>query len=448
MLHVFVISAIAPLFLDVNADAAVLPESKLINTLTDQRTAGADLYNQNKVKECIDFFTKALADARTALSDYPDLQTMIDDGSKKAAANAKPEDHAFALHDLVIQIRDEIKKIDGPAPLLKRADEAHQKRDLDRAASLYKKVLAGLANRKAEEPEAKNRNVPMLDESVVTAAAAYYGLGRVSSNKKHDEEAIKLFTEAIQRNEKKGDYWRSRGEANGRLGNITQMLEDFHKAIEVEPTSHSNLDEIAWRLATSPNPDIRNGKKALEYAQKACELTENKDLWYFDTVAAAHAELGEFDKAVEAVRKIINAPGKLTENQLKGVRARMAEYEKRRPYRDIEPPPSGNEFALTVLTPPNITVKIESKASGGQNLASLETVQAPSDKSPRAVYLGRAADAAETSRTVKVQLKFPVDLSTEQLDLEYNLKRGQAKYVNAAGLIDEWKQILKRLPQP
>ena len=54
------------------------------------------------------------------------------------------------------------------------------------------------------------------------------------------------------------------------------------------------LNHLAWLLATSPQQNLRDGKAAVQYAQKANDLAGGKDPYYLSTLAAAHAEKGEF----------------------------------------------------------------------------------------------------------------------------------------------------------
>jgi hypothetical protein len=58
-----------------------------------------------------------------------------------------------------------------------------------------------------------------------------------------------------------------------------------------------------------PQDDLRDGKKAVEYARKACDLTEWKSAWDLDTLAAAYAEVGQFDEAVKWQKKVAGTPG-------------------------------------------------------------------------------------------------------------------------------------------
>jgi hypothetical protein len=52
-------------------------------------------------------------------------------------------------------------------------------------------------------------------------------------------------------------------------------------------------------MATCPDARLRNGKQAVESASRACELTGWKVAQPLATLAAAYAENGDFERAVE-----------------------------------------------------------------------------------------------------------------------------------------------------
>ena len=56
-----------------------------------------------------------------------------------------------------------------------------------------------------------------------------------------------------------------------------------------------NLRNLAWTLATSTETNIRNGTRAVQLAEQACELTHYDDS-IVGTLAAAYAEAGRFDE--------------------------------------------------------------------------------------------------------------------------------------------------------
>jgi tetratricopeptide (TPR) repeat protein len=103
-----------------------------------------------------------------------------------------------------------------------------------------------------------------------------------------------------------------RAQANTKLGRNEDCLRELDQVI-----NHGNKKNIvplvmayemrAWLRATSSDPNFRDGKEALNDAKTACKLTHNYDAQTLDTLAAAHAELGDYDSAVDAVERAIKA---------------------------------------------------------------------------------------------------------------------------------------------
>jgi tetratricopeptide (TPR) repeat protein len=101
------------------------------------------------------------------------------------------------------------------------------------------------------------------------------------------------------------------------------------------PDSPRMLDEIAWLLATYPDSKSRDGTEAVRLAEHACDLTERKIPALLDTLAAAHAEAGDFPRAIAAAEEALNRARssgdndavKLSENILASLRENV-------PYRE------------------------------------------------------------------------------------------------------------------
>ncbi len=110
---------------------------------------------------------------------------------------------------------------------------------------------------------------------------------------------------------------------------------DYRKSIELDSTNAMNLNNFAWMLATCPQADSRDGPKAVEYAAKACDLTNWKVASLVDTLAAAHAEAGDFEKAAEWQAKCISY-GDFSLADMKGARERLALYQSKTPFRTEE----------------------------------------------------------------------------------------------------------------
>ena len=116
------------------------------------------------------------------------------------------------------------------------------------------------------------------------------------------------------------------------------------------------MNNLAWVLATSPMDDVRDGERAIELATTAAELTDFKKAFILSTLASGYAEVGEFEKAREWMRKAIEvnradlevikkaetfeneqdreARMKIEDDQLESLKKELASYEMEKPWRE------------------------------------------------------------------------------------------------------------------
>jgi tetratricopeptide (TPR) repeat protein len=167
-------------------------------------------------------------------------------------------------------------------------------------------------------------------------AGSWYGnRGLIHLETKKYDEAITDFTAAIELYPENEVSYRNRALAHTRKKDFAKAAEDYAKAVEANPESAIARNGLAWLLCTAPDEKVRDGKRAVESAQKACELTEFKNGGYLDTLAAAYAEVGEFDKAVEWQEKALKA-GDLPIKDVDAARKRLEMFKAKKPYRGDE----------------------------------------------------------------------------------------------------------------
>lgn len=86
-------------------------------------------------------------------------------------------------------------------------------------------------------------------------------------------------------------------------GKTNECLTELQRSLTLEPNQIDVLNDLAWILATSIHPEIRNGNEAVKLASRACQLTGNKQPVLMGTLAAAYAESGRWDEAVAEAQK-------------------------------------------------------------------------------------------------------------------------------------------------
>lgn len=93
------------------------------------------------------------------------------------------------------------------------------------------------------------------------------------------------------------------GIALAALGRVDEAMSSYREALRLKPDLVAAMNNLAWLLATHPDPKFRDGPEAVRLAERACQLTRYKTPFLIGTLAAAYAEAGRFDDAVVAGQK-------------------------------------------------------------------------------------------------------------------------------------------------
>jgi TPR repeat protein len=118
-------------------------------------------------------------------------------------------------------------------------------------------------------------------------------------------EAAKWYRRAAEQNEAQAQYHLGLCYANGQgvAKDYVEAVKWYRKAAECGATNA--LIPLAWILATTKNSAIRDGADAVVFAEKAVTATSRKKPADLDTLAAAYAEAGQFNKAVRTEQEAI-----------------------------------------------------------------------------------------------------------------------------------------------
>jgi tetratricopeptide (TPR) repeat protein len=92
------------------------------------------------------------------------------------------------------------------------------------------------------------------------------------------------------------------------LGEHAAAIDLLRRGLEIAPNSSRLVAALAWELATAPDEGLRNGAEALALAQRlAAAYPEEPQV--LDVLAAALAETGDFENAVEVMEKAVALDG-------------------------------------------------------------------------------------------------------------------------------------------
>jgi tetratricopeptide (TPR) repeat protein len=162
-------------------------------------------------------------------------------------------------------------------------------------------------------------------------APAYRVRGNALFGKKAYDRALADYEEAVRLDPKSAPARYSRGNAWLFKKEFGKALTDYQESVRLDPEFPWGYNGIAWVSATCPEAAHRDGKRAVEAATKAVELTGGKDPFTLDTLAASKAEAGDFDAAVTLGEMVI---GLLADDKARAeCRARIDLYRGRKPYR-------------------------------------------------------------------------------------------------------------------
>lgn len=161
---------------------------------------------------------------------------------------------------------------------------------------------------------------------------AYYWQGKI-------DQAMADYSKEIQFNSASLAGHARLAQCYARKGDYEKAVNNFRVAIRIDPAFDEALRNLAWLRATCPDAKFRNGEEAVELARKACELTEWKDREGLDALAAAYAENGAFDQAIEWEKKAIEFPvlpqnSNDWESWRTEARERLKLYQQHKPYRE------------------------------------------------------------------------------------------------------------------
>ncbi len=172
---------------------------------------------------------------------------------------------------------------------------------------------------------------PLFAEAQANLGVALCAQSRFDDGIAHLKRAIEI----------RPDYaaaYRNLGEAYAAQGRLADGLAQYLRGAEVQPDAVEILNRAAWILATATDDSLRNGRKALELAERAVRLTKRQDVVSLDSLGAALAEFGQFAAAVETADEALTLANRRSDRAIvPELEYRAKLYRVGKPFR--QPPP-------------------------------------------------------------------------------------------------------------
>jgi protein O-mannosyl-transferase len=163
---------------------------------------------------------------------------------------------------------------------------------------------------------------------------AYYNLGNALARKGDAKAAIYNYRKALEFNPEFFKSYYNIARILSNQGKTGEAINNYQKALNINSETPQTLYHLSWIYATSENRSSRNGVKAVKLAEKLCMLTGYQQPLALDALAAAYAETGNFDRAVETAQKAFELALQLgPEEHIIGLKKRLKLYQARQPYR-------------------------------------------------------------------------------------------------------------------
>jgi Flp pilus assembly protein TadD len=162
-------------------------------------------------------------------------------------------------------------------------------------------------------------------------ARAHFNLGHALLKQGQVDEAITHFQKSLETKSDSAEAEFCLGSALLQKGRESEAISHFQRALQINPDYSEARNDLAWELATSPQASLRNGRQAVELAERANQLADGKDVDVLDTLAAAYAEAGRFDDAARTARKAIELAQAGQPDQLSQLNSELKLYEAGRP---------------------------------------------------------------------------------------------------------------------
>jgi tetratricopeptide (TPR) repeat protein len=165
----------------------------------------------------------------------------------------------------------------------------------------------------------------------------YLMLARMAKKTGDVQSAVRYFRKALSIDPHDAITQLELGELLLELRKWDEALRHFQSSLNASPNDLDLIERYAWILAACPDGKIRNGKRALESANRLSLMrkrTVEQDIRCGMTLAVAYGEMKQFDRAIEVANKHLDKAKTLRQKEYaRKLSSLLQLLQSRKPYR-------------------------------------------------------------------------------------------------------------------
>ena len=283
-------------------------DTQFVQGREDPKDLAAFHLSQVRLRELISFkqYTEAKSLAEKMLGQRPSYEGIYRALSDIADKEGN-EEMALSYLLKALQVRPgNLQALNGLAALLVK---------YDRSGEAFKYVVESL-HINPNQVAVRNMLAGLLKEQgKVQEAVVHYGK---SVRIKHNQPKVHcVLAELVYAQSKVGE-----------------AIGHWKEALKFQPDFPDAINNLAWIMATHPDEEFLDPAQAIRLAEKACELTKFENPEFLDTLSAAYAAAGKFNKAIQMAEKALKLCHQDSEfeKKVEEIKGRLELYKAGQPY--------------------------------------------------------------------------------------------------------------------